>query len=265
MEDNKMCRYLILFVMLAMTACVNTPTVSSPAFISEPEESLSVTGFVNTDPTNDPWPQVGVLLDEDMQTSCTATLVAPNIVLTAHHCIIDEHDYYFELFDGRLYKIQEIIKYPENIFDIIHNDCALLVLEESIYDIDPLNIASENFMTKGYPIEVVGYGGGWKKHSIPGEFWYYGVLVGEESYFKTIPFKSTIWFGDSGGPAIAVLNDSKYIVGVIASFTFSNGVIIENSFSRVDKIYDWLNSNITDKSVCEEEVIDERQVERVVG
>jgi len=265
MEDNKMYRYLVLFVMLATTACVNKSTVSSPAFISEPEESLSVTGFVNTDPTNDPWPQVGVLLNEDMQTTCSATLVAPNIVLTAHHCIVDEHDYYFELFDGRLYKIQEVIKYPENIFDIIHNDCALLVLEESIYDINPLKIASENFMTKGYPIEVVGYGGGWKKHSSPGDFWYYGVLVGDESYFKTIPFKATIWFGDSGGPAIAVLNESKYIVGVIASFTIINGAIIENSFSRVDTIYDWLNYNITAQSACEEEVIDERQMERVAG
>jgi hypothetical protein len=242
--------------MLAMAACVNKP-IASPAFILEPEpeleESPSIIGFVNTNPTNDPWPQVGVLLDEHMLASCSATLVAPNIILTAHHCVIDEHDYYFELLDGRLYKIEEVIIYSENTSDTIFSDCALLILEESIYDIEPLNIASENFMTKGYPLEVVGYGGGWKKHSEPGEFWYYGILVGEELYFKTLPYESTIWFGDSGGPAIAVLNGNTYIVGVIASFTFSNNIVIENSFSRVDIMYDWLDSIITARSVCEED------------
>lgn len=247
-----MFRYLILFVML-ITACSSEQKITSSLDIPDITQNPVIEGFVNTKKNSDPWPQVGCLI-KNGRTSCTGTLVAPNVVLTAGHCVVFDDEVLFELFDGRLYGITEIIRYPKNESYVFFNDVALLVLDDFILDIEPLQIAQHNFLSKGYPLDVIGYSRGWKKHSKPNVFWYYGILIGEEELFKTLPYEASVWFGDSGGPAIATFDGNKYIVGVTSSLSIrKEKFITENSFARVDVIYNWLDENITSHSVCEED------------
>tara|TARA_Y100000310_G_C20670431_1_gene809973 strand:+ start:1676 stop:2428 length:753 start_codon:yes stop_codon:yes gene_type:complete len=244
-----MFRYVILLVMTG--ACTTHQRITSVSEIVETPNETFIEGFINTKPENDPWPQVGCLLKNTTETSCTGTLVSPNVVITAGHCVVwDSDEYYFEFLDGQVYKVDEVIRYPKNRLCHLYNDCALLVLEDNVVGIEPMNISPHNFLTKGYPLDVVGYSRGWKKHSDKDMFWYYGVLVGEEGYFKTLPYKSSVWFGDSGGPAIASFGDDTYIVGVISTLSIRDDYITENSFARVDVIYDWLDIIITTHSVC---------------
>ena len=248
-----MYRYLILFVMALTTACSSQPKVTSGVDITDIQKNPVIEGFINTQIGDDPWPQVGCLI-KNGRTSCTGTLVAPNVVLTAGHCVVFDDELCFELFDGRIYGVTEIIRYPKNESYVFYNDVALLILDDFILDIEPIQIAQHNFMSKGHPIDVVGYSRGWKKHSKPNVFWYYGILLGEENLFKTLPYEASVWFGDSGGPAIATFNGDKYIVGVTSSLSIRKDTFItENSFARLDVIYDWLDDNIASHSVCEGE------------
>jgi len=243
-----MFRYIILLAMLG--ACNTTHSIvsySEPIII--PNETI-VDGFINTQPENDPWPSVGCLLKNTIPV-CTGTLVSPNVVITAGHCVVyDIENLYFEFLDGQIYHVEEVTHYPKNKAYSLYNDCALLILETDVIGIEPIRISPHNFLTKGDPLSVVGYSRGWKKHSKEDMFWYYGILVGEEEYFKTLPYKASIWFGDSGGPALAVFGSDTYIVGVTCTLTIHDDYVAENSFARVDLIYDWLDSIITDHSNC---------------
>lgn len=247
-----MFRYLILLAMLG--ACTTTKSVVS---FSEPiitSNDIIIDGFINSQLENDPWPQVGCLLKNTTEPVCTGTLVASNVVITAAHCVLsDTENLYFEFLDGQIYYIVEVIHHPKNIIFGLHTDCALLILETDVIGITPIRISPHNFLTKGHPLNVVGYSRGWKKHSKEGMFWYYGILVGEEECFKTLPYKASIWFGDSGGPALATFGTDTYIVGVISTLTIHDDYVAENSFTRVDLIYDWLDTIITDRSTCEDD------------
>lgn len=113
------------------------------------------------------WPEVAGLMLEGVQVSCTGTLIAPNLVLTADHCVdpqyigsykitdvlLDETDWWQS--DQPKRPIAEIHRHPRA-------DIAVLVLEDDVEGIEPRAVADgcvvDRYLEDDAPAAIVGYG-----------------------------------------------------------------------------------------------------------
>ncbi|KAF0768070.1 hypothetical protein AaE_002814 [Aphanomyces astaci] len=87
----------------------------------------------------------GLKLSPDAETLCEGTLIAPNVVLTAAHCL--EHDitsvvvgthYLTGYVDGELATVTEKIKHPNG------TDVGIVILDRNITSIQPLPVTFGN-------------------------------------------------------------------------------------------------------------------------
>jgi len=189
---------------------------------------------------DDPYPFVGSFRRADGSLIGGGSLIQPTVVLTAGHVVdSDDVDYYY--IGGVQHQIDEIVlheKYkPWDGLDWILYDIAIVFLCEPS-EVTPVELMGEqDELFKGMPLTTVGYGRGFKRHSNPGVFWYYGRLIKEPWEIQMLPTKSTVWFGDSGG---ALLANGKQI-GIISSFSMRQGKIYENSCTSVYYFKQWIS------------------------
>ena len=128
----------------------------------------------------DQHPNVGTFLSEDRVFYCTGTLIAPDVFLTAAHCInklpgfgVPEDDIYVT-FDSVIDDPSSVTKYKGRYYvnpDAWHDsadplDIAVIVLDEPIYHITPaelppaalLDEMKSDGLLKDQPFVTVGYG-----------------------------------------------------------------------------------------------------------
>jgi len=190
-------------------------------------------------------PQVGGLAREDKVVYGSGVLISPCHVLTAGHCVDGVSPHWF-ISGGEAFKIDRAILHPNyKIGTIIFVDLAVLVLDTPCPE-TPSQLSQERAQPRrGDPLTVVGYGGGIKRKSIAGVFWYYGTLVEDPTVFKMLPLDGTVWFGDSGG---AIYNNSGALVGIVSSLGIRRGVwgshLYENSAVRLDLFSEWVQKTM---------------------
>lgn len=120
------------------------------------------------------WASSGYLTKGDGKVACGATLIAPNVVVTAAHCALhDEAPLSFGRGDpgrGALVKVVERHAHPEfharpdGMIDIPYilrkNDVAYLILEKAITDTAPAVLPTSATANFSCNVQAIGYHGG---------------------------------------------------------------------------------------------------------
>ena len=190
---------------------------------------------------------------EDHSLIGSGVLIAPDVVLTAGHVVDDGKAKYFDFISSGCYKITDIVLHPQyKIGEFLLHDIAIVFLEDD-GDVQPIDlIGIGDVCYKGKPLTTVGYSRGIKKYSKVGTFWYYGRLLREPQYMKMLPLKATVWFGDSGGAIIGVFGDEWKLVGIISSFSYTEGIVYENSGSSVEFYRGWIEEVLNERGLDEQ-------------
>jgi secreted trypsin-like serine protease len=113
-----------------------------------------------------------VAVGNDTVWGCSGTLIAPNLVLTAGHCV----DYATRVYfgndvnqAGKVVNVKEGIQHPEYLHGK-NNDLTALLLEETVTTVAPRKLASKKLIDNATDGRVVGFGA-----VDPGGFFGYGV------------------------------------------------------------------------------------------
>jgi len=241
---------LVLLQACATDIAANAPKSAPPpkSGVTEPkreapvETQLFMRGFSPLDDDTDP--AVGYLEGEDGNTIGSAVLVTPTEILTAGHCVEDGTAVWF-VTQGECYRIYKYTLHPRyKIGETVFCDIAVAHLEKPCAAPTMPLVGKEYQYERGGALSVIGYGGGIRRHSNPGVFFYFGTIIEDPTVFKFLPIRGTVWFGDSGG---AVVDADGNLIGIVASFAIVNGQLYENSATRLDLFRDWILEEIDRK------------------
>ena len=228
------------------------------------------------------FPSLAYLVGEDATGafSCTGTVVAPRVVLTAGHCVenLEAGTLYpvagFGVATGaanlkqiersQLSAVERAVVYPGFTPSKLHGDAGLLILAEPVAA-PPLALAGAAdaaLYAGGTPIEIAGWGQ--TNPRVPGgpaqlQAGSSVVLPPEECKRRTqryepdysplqqvcavdIPSKkSGACHGDSGGPAIARRADGTPVeIGIVSTGGPNCNLALPNIFTRTDYVASWV-------------------------
>lgn len=172
---------------------------------------------------------------------CTGTLVAPNVVVTAGHCIepgccerVFVGTDVSEPGQGRVITVDDKKTHPSYKPPRKQGDIAVLLLAEAIDDVRPRLIAKASALGKARTVRVVGYG-----HTDAFGSTGYGIrrmvdvpLASNDPQFGSDPSSEFVagapfldrdsCSGDSGGPAYVVSNGRWLLAGATSRATASS-------------------------------------------
>jgi secreted trypsin-like serine protease len=196
------------------------------------------------------------LLVRDGKLWCSATLVAPDVALSAGHCFDGESSRPADLhiqFNGGAVEAQvtDVTVHPRYSvwFGRISNDVAVLKLNHAV-DVKPIPLATKAPVV-GEPVLVVGYGykDALDLASFDGTKRKGTTTVGKLESIKIFlpkPKDATVaqvCKGDSGGPMFATHDGQMELIGIVSGSYEGLAVkscLVETYGARVDAFREWL-------------------------
>jgi secreted trypsin-like serine protease len=212
------------------------------------------------------YPATGVLM-RGLSPRCTATLIEPDVIVTAAHCLVDEGfgDFGFTLdpnlrdgLDGELVGVLAHHQHPdfdpdadgEEYNDLNQrNDIGIVILAEPIdVEVEELDAqrpgARAADLRGGGELTVVGYGrDGWSSPATAGVKRDGVVLVERADTWelKTTGQDPQPCRGDSGGPLFAESDDGRRIVGLVSRATAGSRMCDTGAiYTRVAPYSEWI-------------------------
>ena len=236
-----------LATLLCLTSCTATLPLPTP-----PQQQNLIPEifdpFVATNNENDPYPFVGSIHREDGSLIGGGVLIAPDVVLTAGHCI-DNKKIDSVYFGEMCVPVSSTLLHPEyEMYGRPVNDIGIIFLEYPV-DINPISLHNNRVLWRFSDITVIGYSFGYKKYSKPSVFQYYGTILEDINEIKFLPRRATIWFGDSGGAVIATLEGEERLVGIITSFLTDEFGIVECSATRIKFYRGWIEEVLNEQGL----------------
>jgi hypothetical protein len=205
---------------------------------------------------NDPYPAVCSLSNVVGNVIASGVLIAPNVVLTAGHCI-EGNELSHVSFGQQDICISETLLHPDyNIKMSVPHDIGLLFLEHEAYGIEPARLHHGEPICRFSNITTVGFSFSFKKYSKPGTFRYYGIVLEEIGQIKFLPNRATIWYGDSGGAVFLETPRGRILIGIISNFMVIEGEILECSATRVSMFKHWIKESINNHERVLENTVD---------
>ncbi len=226
------------------TACGTAPRSHSETAIYQGQATTDYAG-------------VGLLI-RDGKLWCSATLIGPQLALSAGHCFEGKSEkpaaLFMEFNQGSIRtQVTDVIVHPKysEWFGRVTNDFALLKLA-SEPGLEPIKLAS-SAPTQGEPVLFVGYGytdslakdsfDGTKRMGIN----QVGTVEAKKLFFPKPKDETTsqVCRGDSGGPVFAIRQGALELIGVVSGSTegaASKTCRIEAYAARVDTFLDWIQT-----------------------
>jgi len=166
---------------------------------------------------------------ETEEFSCSGTLVAPQQILTAAHCIGGSAEKYSVMVGGKWFGVSEIIQnssYDQNGTTESSNskfDVGMLILSTSVTHVPPIPIALNSPLAPGNRGYIFGFGTNqFSSNAQPKDFGKAGKVIitaVADGMFDTDAADTgvTVCSGDSGGPVISVVNSFPSVIGVVST------------------------------------------------